>query len=144
MTQIAPSLNIGDLSNFLDEVSNLFDNMVESWSQILFGATNRGPIKAAWDNAKPSIQIVKSNLDSSALHTKLSDAGLVGPQLDLKLKGLNDAWKSFWERGTLRLLRRLLSWINTILGSIASVVPGGEALKELKEAMEKLIEDEDS
>jgi hypothetical protein len=62
------------------------------------------------------------------------------PEFNLKLKGLNDAWYDFHIRGTVRLLKRLLDWIDTVLGSIASAVPGAEGLKELKEAIEKLID----
>lgn len=60
-------------------------------------------------------------------------------QLALKLKDLNDAWQAFFDRGSVRLLKKVLDWINTILGSIASIVPGGEGIQELKEAIEKLL-----
>jgi hypothetical protein len=36
-------------------------------------------------------------------------------------------------------LRKLLGWINKILESLGMVLPGGEAVKELKEAIEELM-----
>ena len=40
-------------------------------------------------------------------------------------------------------LRSVLGWANIILGSLAGIVPGGDAIKEYKEAVERAIADED-
>src|SRR5262249_19103576 len=141
LQQPPPNLPIRDVPAFVEEVRKLFDNMVCSWSQVLFPQKYRQAIKDAWDQAKGWINAFLPAWQKVPQQKK-SDAGLHGKQLDLKLAGLSGAWDRFVKKGTVRLLKKLLSWINTILGSIASVVPGGEALKELKDALEKLIEED--
>jgi hypothetical protein len=122
----------------------LFDNIVESWDQILFRRDVRSFITNAWSSLKSTVQTSFQTLRSSLrgiANDILERIGLTGHQLALKLKGLNDAWQAFNELGTVRLLKKLLEWINAILGSLIAALPGGEALKEFKEAIEKLIQE---
>src|SRR5215217_1770747 len=95
-------------------------------------------VKAAWEQLRSKIRYWKDDLYYSRYEDDLQSVGLQGPQLDLKLQGLSSAWERFKSRGTARLLRNLLGWVNAILGSLAKVIPGVEALKELKEAIERL------
>jgi hypothetical protein len=142
MALTSPTLPINDLPGFIGEVEKLFDNVIESWNQLLFPETNRTLISQAWTELKPTLSSIRDALLNPipTIADKLRNAGLaVGKQLDLKLKMLNDAWERFKKRGTVRLLKELLDWINKLLGSLADVVPGGEALKEFKEVLEKGI-----
>jgi hypothetical protein len=137
-----PTLPINSLLGFLDEIEKLFDNMTESWSHLLFREKDRDPILQAWNDLKPTLVNIKGTISHSTgdIVGKLKDAGLAaGKQLDLKLRMLNDAWNRFKKRGTVRFLKELLGWINKLLGSLAKAIPGGEALKEFKEVIEKAI-----
>ena len=134
-----PNLPINNLREFLKEVEGLLDNIVGPWNQLLFAENDREPLEEAWTELKPKLpDIERQLLDTPP--DQLEDAGLSGNQLRAKLKWLNDAWKRFKEKGTVKLLKKLLEWINLILGSIALLVPKAEALKEMKEAIEKLID----
>lgn len=141
MAQQKPKLPIDDLTSLVDEIDKLFDNITEYWSCILFREGMRQPLVDAWSEVKPKLNTIRDALDSpdAQVAKKLADAGLTGQQLDLKLKGLSEAWARFQRRGSVRLLRKVLDWINILLGSLASILPGGEGVKELKEAIEKLI-----
>jgi hypothetical protein len=128
---------IDDLDIFLDEVENLFDRIVGPWRDLLFPEEFRQPLSDAWDDAKQSLQQIKDQIASSS--DRLEEVGLSGSQLALKLQGLRSAWDAFRRSGTVQLLKKLLEWINLILGSLAQAIPVGEALKEIKEVIEKLI-----
>jgi hypothetical protein len=138
MAVTSPNLPINNLEEFLNETQGLLDNIVGPWSQILFEENDREPLEIAWTELRPALPDIEYQLHDALPH-QLEEAGLSGNQLTAKLKWLNDAWKKFKEKGTVKLLKKLLEWINLILGSIAIIVPKAEALKELKEAIEKLI-----
>jgi hypothetical protein len=138
MTVTSPNLPINNLEEFLNEAQGLLDNIVGPWSQILFEENDREPLEEAWTELRLTLPDIAYQIRDAPPH-KLEEAGLSGNQLTSKLKWLSDAWKKFKEKGTVKLLKKLLEWINLILGSIAIVVPKAEALKELKEAIEKLI-----
>jgi hypothetical protein len=82
----------------------------------------------------------------SHLRRRLDDAGLVGDALSLK--------RDIWERTTAasfataatgffgRMLRPLLKLINSILGRFVSVFPALELVKEYKDSVEFVIEDQ--
>ena len=134
-----PTLPIKDLRQFLGEARKLFDNVVYQWVPLLFEEEFRHRLRAAWRELRPKIPAWQAEVDSPAHEGGFQNAGLRGAQLDLKLEGVNSAWKRFKSRGTVGLLRKVLGWINAILGSLAQVIPGVEALRELKEAIERLI-----
>ena len=134
-----PTLPIKDLREFLAEVRKLFDNVVYHWDQFLFEEEFRPRLEKAWKELRPRIPEWQTQVDLPTHESGFRNAGLRGAQLTLKLEGLNSAWNRFKSRGTVRLLRNVLGWINAILGSMAQVIPGVEALKELKEAIERLI-----
>jgi hypothetical protein len=78
-----------------------------------------------------------------SLETRLGAAGLLSPDLDLKLAGYSRAESRFRVSPAKRLLKSALRWANVLLGSIVVVVGAGEALKELKEAIEAGVEDQE-
>ena len=134
-----PDLPIDNLEDFLEEVRKLFDNITYHWDQILIPAEFRKPLVEAWDELRPAIASLKDEVNSDDNATKLEEAGLSGKQLQLKLGILNRVWEKFKDTGTAKVLRKLLGWINKILASLGAVLPGGEAVKELKEAIEELM-----
>lgn len=133
-----PTLPIRDLKQFLEEIRKLFDNVVYHWDYILFEEEFRPRSKAAWEELRRIFEDWQEQVSTTPARD-LQNAGLLEAQLDLKLGGLSSAWSRFKERGTVRLLRNVLGCINAILGSMPQVIPGVEALKELKEAIERLI-----
>lgn len=135
-----PNLPITELSGFLNEVEGLLDNITGAWSQLLFEDDDRQPLLDAWNDLRFNrLPTIRDQL-ASASENSLRDAGLSGPQLTAKLNWLNNAWWAFRLRGTVPLLKKVLEWIDLILGSLVAVIPAAEPLKELKEAIEKLIQ----
>lgn len=73
---------------------------------------------------------------------RLGAVGLAGANLALKTSGWRRAREAMGGVFAPRAARRMFRWANTILGSLAVVVPPAEVLKELKEATENTYEDE--
>ncbi len=134
-----PILPIIDIPHFFDESEKLFDEITGSWSPILFKEKFRQPILDAWYAVKGKILSIKSSFQNLTT-TALDEAGLIGDQLGLKLAGLSDVWERFHQNGTVKFLSYLLGWVNSILGSLATLIPQVEAWKEFKEVIEKLLE----
>ena len=65
--------------------------------------------------------------------------GLYGSQLRWKLFNINFSFRRFIEGHSAELLDRLLSSIDALLESLLGAVPGGSAIKELKEAIQNSI-----
>src|SRR5262245_8743084 len=109
-----PVLPIDTLSSFLDEVRGLLDNVVYYWDQLLFKRDIRASLRAAWNALRQRIAGGWASLTDApgagGYTARLSDAGLDGAQLALKLRVLSDTWKRFHERGTVPLLRDVLEW----------------------------------
>jgi hypothetical protein len=140
MTRLTtPELPIYNLESFLEEVGKLFDNITNYWDQILIPAEFRQPLVEAWEELRPAIGKLKDEVNSYENEKALERVGLSGKQLDLKFGILNKTWELFKAKGTRQLLGKLLGWINKILASLAVVLPGGEAVKELKDAIEELM-----
>lgn len=133
---------IDNLPDFLKEVEDLFDAIIKSWGDLLFKEKYRAPLADAWHELKDRLPALRKELDhpSTDLKDRLNDAGLTGRQLEVKLLGINEAWQRFREYGSVRLLRRLLGFINDALGSLAAAVPGIEALDELKKIIERWLD----
>ena len=135
-----PYPSVDNVEDFLDIVSELFDRITYPWSELLFKQPLRERIRTAWEMVKDKIFDIKNQFTDLSM-SALEDAGLIGEPLNLKFDGFNNAFVDFLNNGTIPLLKKLLGWINLILGSIASVIPAGETLKELKETLEKLIDE---
>jgi hypothetical protein len=69
-------------------------------------------------------------------------AGLLGAQSAAKVKGIKKSAKEFFRHPTKRAFMRAAKWINILLGSLVSIFPAGEALKEFKETIEAAITEE--
>lgn len=70
---------------------------------------------------------------------ELERHGLYGAQLKWKLSNINFSLTRFLEQRTAGLLDRLLDSIDALLDSLLGAVPGGSAVKELKEAVRNSI-----
>jgi hypothetical protein len=130
---------IFDVQGFLSEALN--DHA--DW----FLADLREPLSEAFDDLQPSFDMAVKYLvdppDPHLLDAQLAHVGLKGRQLALKLRGTRGALDRFRDAGTKRAFRSVLGWANIILGTLAGLVPGGETIKEYKEAYEQASEDAD-
>lgn len=72
-------------------------------------------------------------------NTSILEHGLYGLQLKWKLSNINFSLRRFMEQRTAALFDRLLSSIDALLDSILAAVPGGSAVKELKEAIRNSV-----
>lgn len=87
------------------------------------------------------------------LTLRLNSVGFTNNSLVLKAETLNFNWRrvkrsvgegvnniiDFAKKPTVKLLRRFFSFLNSILGSLTSVFPGAEAIKEIKEVIESYL-----
>jgi hypothetical protein len=92
---------------------------------------------------EPHFGAVLEAIGSGRYDRQLDAAGLSGSQLNLKLKGVGRAIARFRLTPTRRVLSKALDWINSILGSLATAVPGVEPIKELKEALHNSLREEE-
>ena len=100
----------------------------------------RPAIKAAWlDFRERHEQSILVQVREAPLES-LEIAGLTGTQLEVKRRGFFSAVNRFWERAILRELQNVLGWANIWLRSLTAVVSVNEILVELKEVVEKALE----
>ena len=129
-----------DLHQFLQEFLQLLERVLQDKENLLPADLHRA-FDEAWPEVRSRIRSTQSDLRTiGRLKEDLPDAGLAGRQLHLKLEGFGralEALKGGWSR---KLLKRVLKWADVILGSLASVLPGSEFVKEYKEALEAALE----
>ena len=136
------------LADFMVGVRDILQQVVE-WRELLFRKELRQPIADAWLEVELAFLDVRRGLVESdeegheiVSEGALAKIGLTGKQLELKLKGFSSAWERFKEWGTVKVLKKLLDWIDIILGSLASIIPGADAIEEFKDSVKQGIEDE--
>jgi hypothetical protein len=139
----APTLQA--LPELVDEIRDLLDKITGHWSELLILQDRRQDVRAAFDDLvnRNVFEQLKQALSNPGNHLQLDQAGLTGTQLNAKLGKGRSLWNKFWQFGGRKWLGRLLDWINKILGSISAALPGGEAIKELKELCEEELKDTD-
>lgn len=128
------------LLKFLERLEEVLKHI--AYSQWLLGRRiMRNKIFDAFQGVQETIAKLRGKIGdpSEELAERLKEAGLTGKQLDLKYQGFDKAWRAFNAWGGMRLLKKLLDWIDIILGSI----PGAEAVKEFKEVCEKEMDSTD-
>jgi hypothetical protein len=144
------------LEEFAESVYQLLGEVVREQPQWL-PPELRDDYVRAWQDAEADLGRLRQALlpearrsaaeapppDQGSLDAALAASGLVGSQLRLKLRGYYRALDRFRAALAPRRLRRVLRWGDVILGSLAGVVGGAEALKELKEAVEAGVEDQE-
>lgn len=137
-----PILPIRTVTTFLEEIRGLLDNLVYYWDQIFFKDMFRQRIKFAWNNVRAQIQRVIDDLGNTAgnLASQLGELGLSpGPQLDLKLATINDAWNYINKRGMTVGLEILLEGISVFLESMSKEFPYVESIKEFVDYLKYAI-----
>ena len=144
MAASATTQDIQDLIRFVQRTEDVFNLIVVS-RHILFREQTRQLIESAWPDVDAEIKDVLKELDSASpqLQDNLGKVGLSGSQLELKIAGFDRVLERFTKRGTLKLLNKLLTWINNILGTLLSAVPSAEAIKEFKDVIEAELNDDD-
>lgn len=75
------------------------------------------------------------NMDPSMAHAH----GLYGSQFRWKISNINFSFTRYIEQRSAVFFERLLSSIDALLDSVLGAVPGGSAIKELKEAIRNSI-----
>jgi hypothetical protein len=134
-----------DLADFVVGVRDILQQVVE-WRGLLFREELREPIAEAWQELRPSFDDVMRALVEGDEEERVSDeelrrVGLTGRQLQLKLIGFNGAWDRLRQWGSVKVLKKVLEWIDIILGSLASIIPGADAIEEFKDSAKAGIDE---
>ena len=146
------------LIKFLDELEKRLNDAVH-WPKSKTSGKFRVRFEGAWDTVRKAFERLRAELSHRAeevshdasygtpdptIDEKLASRGLVGEQLDLKLAGWHrvQSWKIFAWLFPRRWLAALLRWANVILGSLSSVFPPAEIIKEYKECIENDLTDQ--
>ena len=105
------------------------------------------PLRAAYADVASTFGAAQAALNSGAYDAKLAAAGLSGPQVEPKKGGFHQALAR-WRQGTkqsvaqmIRKLKPVLRWGRPFVGSLATVVPGVEAIGEFADLLQNSIED---
>ncbi len=137
------------LERYLDSFERLLDYVVIERPSFLYRDLMQ-PTLNAWKELKEQNITRKAKLifqemeADHELESKLRDIGLFGYQLEWKISSYFFFYNRFFVTTPLsrRLLKQVLKWADVILGSLATVLPILEPIKEYKEGIEAtLIED---
>jgi hypothetical protein len=129
-----------ELEDFLQELRTLLMETTYEWNGLVPGYL--GPLlQRAWEEVAPSYEELEVAVRSGEYEHQLVRAGLRGAQFQVKAEGFLHHLTRFRLRRSPRWLRKTLKWADIILGSLASVIPAGDAVKEFKEAIESGAED---
>ena len=142
---IAPFLLSDELPSyrvavFVTDVMAWFEALVAA-QYVLFYQEMRAPLRQALDEVRGTHESVISRLQSRDSLGPLREAGLADASLLMKFTGYLEARRRFLRRGGIKRLKTMLKWINTILGSLAAALPSAHPLVEMKEAIERVVED---
>jgi len=128
------------LQTFIDRVEAILGEIITE-RNALIRPEMRPLFTAAWAEVRDQVPRVRAAVGSLS-DDQLRTLGLSGAQLNLKLEGFRRADEAL-EFGlggwTDDIVKKVLEWINILLGSILGGVPIAEALKELKESLEAEI-----
>lgn len=135
------------IADFLSEFQRVIPEALDSQSS-WFQEALRQPLQDAWDELDPSFAMAdrytREPPDARLFEAQLAHVGLTGAQLRLKVGAFRGALGTWRQDLSKKGLQSLLGWANIILGSLAGIVPGAEAIKEYKEAFEQTVEDGDT
>jgi hypothetical protein len=127
------------LQTFIDRVRVILSELVGAQNDLL-RPVMRPLFTDAWAEVVETVPRVRAAVGSLS-DDQLRTLGLSGAQLTLKLEGFRLADQALTLGGwTDDIVKKVLDWINILLGSILAGVPGAEPLKELKESLEKELE----
>ncbi|MCY1484903.1 hypothetical protein D3C87_70980 [compost metagenome] len=97
----------------------------------------------------PNNDTEKINFIAYSNHV-LSEIGFIGDSLLLKARVLDKLWDGVKDKGQqvinfanrpfMRALRKCLTYLNSLLGSLSKYIPGADALKEIKDTGESYLQ----
>jgi len=129
------------LSEFLQQVERLLFSIVADGIGVLPPHLQE-PARNAWHDVQSRLSDLQEQLKlDEGLRPRLAVAGLTGANLDFKLRGFDHARRRYSATPVPRWLKPVLKWINILLGSLATVMPGAELVKEYKDAIEQGIDE---
>jgi hypothetical protein len=138
------------LSELLSDAEALIGLLLDTY-RLLLPEELHQPILVAWPRNRKRFALVRAILDqpTPSLEKGLEEVGLSGDDLALKVAGYGRARRELDmavaipkpPRGLGWLFQRVLAWLNIVLGSLSTVIPGAEAIKEFKDSIENGIED---
>ena len=140
--------------NFLTDLHWLLETVVvdEGLRAELLPEGLHQEFKNAWAEVKEGpLPQAEDAVREGQLERPLSDLGLVGDQLELKINGFQAALNRFRDALASTAIDRVsrirrwffspLRWANILLGSLVAAIPVLEPVKELKEAVEAAAAD---
>lgn len=130
------------LEDFLKELRSILEEATIS-GEGLVPAYLTPLLIEAWPEVATKYEALQQAVQSGEYETRLQEAGLRGPQFRVKAEGFGRHLSIFRSDRKPKWLKKLLRWADIILGSLASVIPGGDAVQEFKEAIEAGAEDMD-
>ncbi len=103
-------------------------------------------------NLFENLDILRQILPSE-FQERLENIGFTGPSLQLKARRMNSLWNEvvsvvnsigqgvidFAKAPIVKVIRKTLTYLNNILGSLKNAIPGLEAIKEIKEVGESYL-----
>jgi hypothetical protein len=156
------------VTSFLAELPNKFETFIREDNSNFFDTLRRvespisrstftSALKSAADTLFQNLSRLQRRFDSSTFRNRfdrgLADIGFTGVSLLMKAEHLNFLWKrvlrmvdnttgaiiDFANNQLVKLLRRFFQYLNSILGSLKELIPGAEAIKEIKEVIESFL-----
>jgi hypothetical protein len=126
---------LADLRKLLEEVVNDGEGLVPPYLLPL--------LREAWPEVAGRYDGLQEAVYSGEFERQLVDRGLRGPQFQVKVEGFRRHLAVFGRIRRPKWLKNALKWADIILGSLASIIPGGDAVQEFKESVEAGAEDMD-
>lgn len=142
-----------DQDSFIDLLNKDFELYKISSSRFFYALEDAGNnLKNEIRKFRSKISIESESYDesfaSNANYT-LTQIGFTGATLELKANVLNKMWDrvekagdgfiSFIGRPIVKAIRKFLTYLNSLLGSLSKLVPGVDGLKEIKEIGESYV-----
>ena len=129
----------GVLDAFLGELRDLLASIVGDTT--LLPANVREEFQGALDELDANFRAAREALTQEGVLERLQAIGLAGRQLLLKIAGWRRAFGRFRDQRGGRVARTATAWAALILGSLASIFPQVEAIKEITQAVDAALND---
>ena len=134
--------DLDEIRSFVSDTEKLLTDVISERDRF-FAIERRQEFLDAWNEVRPRFVSVSQSLSGPGITAKLESVGLTGAQLVLKMGGFRQALSAFRNSDwAVKPLRKVLKWINSILGSLLGAIPGAEPIKELKEAIENELDED--
>ncbi len=132
---------------FLDDLRLIFTDLLDDRRELL-PTEMCGLVEGAWPEIKAAISGAQEEMhkDATAKAARLDELGLTGKQWNVKITGFERARRRRKPKepsGKRKWFLRIFGWANIILGSLANLLPGADAIKEYKESVEEGLKEAD-